>query len=262
MKLVKVLHSEGVNENLQIAADRLVVLLGLKEPKERHVYIENIELRMEGLLLSDWFTLFIHCVFKESYETNQIRRDRLLDSVANLRLNKFCSEYHSIPNRVSLLRVKKNIFFQESPEAERVNEELINRLLKIHSQPSGERLAIFLLVAKIVSYLERVGKLSSEATAHTLNRMSKEPRAFIADIVPILLALQAIAPDDEESVALPILDRAIDATLKLLGFLDDNTVLMLLVQADLLEQQHIILTEATPVEMDHADQIEPSPLVA
>ncbi len=253
MKRLKIARASSTDEYIINTASRyLAVLLKSRYPVERRAYCGGIQALMDGHPLSDWFSLYVCCIFDQIYQATPIDRKAFLDAVSNLRLNKLSMEHHGIPGRLELRRTSTYSFFYTNINIVRESDVLIttklNRWKTIYSQAEGDHLGRFLLVSKIVLSLERMDYLPEKTIKTMLEKMSKDKESvnIIVDIVPLLLELQSIAPDEQAGIAMLILDRVIDATLKLLGFSGDNQALVLVIRNDLFNQKYLSFDDAKP----------------
>ncbi len=261
---------------IQAAAELLSALLKLKKPAENEVSRKKLEDLMHDAPLSDWVSLYIHVIFDHIYGEDAAKREAFIDSSRNLLLAKFSREYHSIPSKLKRFQAEQHRFFAKSytdlckvmQDSAAISVE-IKRLEQIYTQPKDERLALFLIAEKVIFLLDKMAMLSSQHVLLIKKNMAMEPMRFLMDIVPVLIELQSIAPNEEAILAMPKLDQAIDATLKLLGFKDDNTAMVFLIRDDLVEHGFLNLVEDEPdvvlgsdrgYEADGSTETSPSPV--
>ena len=264
MKLLKILKAQPADENMDTAMGRLVYVLKSKPSAERELYCSNIQARMEECSLSDWFSLYIRCIFEQINQASLIDRNSFLDCIANLQLNKLSMEYHGLPDRVKLLQTGTSIFFKNKEgsgylhESGVLRDEKVMRWSKIHSQPKAERLALFLLVEKVVFCLESMGFFSPIMQKDVIQKMSvdNDPVGVIVGLVPILLELQRIAPDEQIDVVIPILNRVICAIMKLLDVDSHYPDLVSNILEDLFSNHYLSVVDAIP-PVSHEEELLP-----
>ena len=252
MKLLNIRTASLANENMRTAVARFAILLKSKTPRERCAYCNNIQALLDDCPLSDWFSLYVRCIFNQIYQDSLDYRNQFLDVISNLRLNKLSNEYHGLQDRISLLESSKLSFFHNTYPNTEVRSvfigDKISRWKRIQIQSKEQQLGVFLLLEKIVLCLEQMDRLPEETIDCIIKKMSedKDLVGAVVAFVPLLLELQRMAPDDPADVAIPIVERVIDSTLKLLGFDGDNQHLVSLIKDDLFESKYLDLVDATP----------------
>ena len=204
--------------------------------------------------------MYIRCIFSRIFQDPVASRDLFLNAIANVRLNKLSVEYNEIMLRVRSLLAPTPGFLKDTVWGLMTNtskKNIIEKWKKIHDQPEGERLAKLLLLSKIVLSMERMGYLFLEEKQRAAKKIGQDifPAELITEILPILLVLQSIAPDDEENVVISKLDHAIKETMKLVHFPEDDPIMVQLIRDDLFEQHYLGFVDVEPDEDDALFQL-------
>ena len=256
MPVFELSEPEAISENIKLASKHFSGLLQRPTIQGTRGLIETA--MGDKADLSDWFALYIRIIFTHLYVVEIEERDAFLTAIGNLQVNKLRHEVTFISNFVSKqlksleaekksLATKSCVDFSKMYAIERSLVTQIGQFKIWRENLSNNMLSLFLLVSKIVFLSTTFGDEFLVPTASLKKRIIDDPFAFIVAIAPMLIKITDIALDENLIRAMLNLDRVIDATLRLIGFNDNNSRLVFLIRDEIFEQKFLGYSEGHSV---------------
>lgn len=226
---------------------------------------------MKDASMSEWFSLYTRVIFDHVYTLDARKRDRFSTALSNLRLHGFMQQvkrqkpYPLLADIAALHQKQARLPLQGFFDWR--HAVVISKALQAQLQKAEDKLHVilgqYLLVEKIVVYLEKHQKLTAENTRDINKRLNREPMGLILDLVDVLKVLGCLNPDESQSFESKLkyvngrIEHVIERTLQLIGFKGDNKTLVALIRADLFDKKHLLLIDNPAPAAGAGEKVDP-----